>query len=299
MKKFTSTTKTILIVFLFASYSFSSGFSQTDTAAVKRLMDEGILKLENNELNQAIQLFDQGRDMLHKIAIEIDENNQNIIRSNQLTRQTEQLIQQGNLEGALEVINEALALNSNNVEALKFRGSIRLILEQRVERAKDRDYIGLINDYTNAIRIIDIRINNAPRNSQEKKEYEKEKAKILINRAYVKMQANRNAAFYSAIEDYSEAIRNDDQNWDGFLGRAVAYNRIKDYRREVNDYLRSFELMKKYEYEISDHEWSELYLTVALAYMKLRDKRNTYDFATKSFNLGNSDAEKVMDRNKP
>ncbi len=298
MKTHTSNTKKILIV-LFAIVSFLSGFSQTDTTTVKKLMDEGIVKLKNNELHQAIQLFDQGREMLHKIAIEADETSQNIIRSNQLTRQTEQLIQQGNLQDALDKVNEALALNSNNVEALKFRGSIRLILEQQVERAKDRDYIGLINDYTNAIRIIDKRINNAPRNSQEQKEYEKEKAKILINRAYVKMQANRNAAFYSAIEDYSEAIRNDDQNWDGYLGRAVAYNRIKDNRREVNDYLRSFELMKKYEYMISDREWSELYLTVAFAYMKLRDKRNAYDFATKSFNLGNSDAEKVMDRNKP
>jgi len=285
----------VIILFLLSN----SSFGQVDTASVKRLMEEGIIRLKNNEIRQAILLFDQGREMLHKIAINADAQNQNIIRSNQLTRDAERQIQQNNLSGALELLNEALELYDQNIEALKFRGSIRLIQEQQIERARDRDYIGLINDYTNAIRITDRRINNAPRNSQERKELEREKAKILINRAYVKMQANRSAAFYSAIEDYTEAIRNDDQNWDGFLGRAVAYNRIKDSRREVNDYLKAFELMQRYEYKISDAEWSDLYLIVANAYVNLRDKRNAFDFATRAFNLGNLEAERIMNRNKP
>jgi tetratricopeptide (TPR) repeat protein len=286
----------LIIIFLI---SISNSYSQNDTAFVRRLMDEGMIKLKSNQLRQAIQMFDQGREMLHKIAVEADERNQEIITSNQLTRDAEQLIRQENLRGALELLNQAIALNNNNVEALKFRGSIRLILEQEIPKPKDRDYIGLINDYTNAIRVIDQRVNATPRNSQERKEFEKEKAKILINRAYIKMQTNRNAAFYSAIEDYTEAIRNDDQNWDGYLGRAVAYNKIKDNRREVNDYLRAFELMTRYSFRMSDLEWSELYLTVATAYATLRDKRNAYDYASRSLNLGNKEAEKIMERNKP
>jgi tetratricopeptide (TPR) repeat protein len=289
----------IFILILFTSIQSYSAVAQMDTSSVNKLMNEGIIRLQNNDIKQAIQLFDQGREMLYKIAIELDEKNQNLIRSNQLTRDAEKLIQQGNLNGAHTLLNEAIELNMNNVEALKYRGSIRLMLEQEIPRPKDRNYIGLINDYTNAIRVIDLRINNAPRNSQERKEYEREKAKILINRAYVKMQANRSAAFFSAIEDYTEAIRNDVENWDGYLGRAVAYNRIKDNRREVNDYLRSFELMQKYQYKITDTEWSELYLTVAVAYANLRDKRNAYDFASRSFNLGNLAAAPIMDKNKP
>ncbi|TVQ14449.1 MAG: hypothetical protein EA361_07715 [Bacteroidetes bacterium] len=273
--------------------------SVSDTLAVRRLMEEGIIKLQNNELRQAIQLFDQGREMLHKTAVAIDERNQAIITSNQFTRDAERQIQQGNLESAFEMLNKAIELNADNVEALKFRGSIRLIQEQQKPRARDRDYIGLINDYTNAIRIVDRKVNTSPRNSQERKEYEREKAKILINRAYVKMQANRTAAFNSAIEDYTEAIRSDDQNWDGFLGRAVAYNKIRDNRREVNDYLRAIDLMQRYDHKMSDQDWGELYLTVAQAYVNLRDNRNAFEYATRAFNLGNHDAERIMLRNRP
>ncbi len=286
----------ILILFILPCNTASA---QLDTADVRRLMQEGIIRLQNKEIRQAIEVFDQGREMLHKIAIDMDERNQSLIRSNELTRQAERLIQQGNLDGALELLNEAIVLNDQNVEAYKFRGSIRLIMEQNIDRPRDRDYIGLINDYTNAVRIVDRKIGTTPRNSQERKELEKERAKILINRAYVKMQSNRSPGFYSAIDDYTDAIRNDDQNWDGFLGRAVAYNKIREYRREVNDYLKAIELMQKYEYRMSDQDWGQLYLTVANAYANLRDRRNAYDYATRAYNLGNLDAERLMNRNRP
>jgi len=289
----------IIFLAIFSVIQINQGFSQSDTLAIRRLMQEGLLKMEENKLGEAIELFDQGRELLHKMAVQADQKNQDIIKSNELTRNADRLIQQENLESALNLLNEAIALWDQNIEALKFRGSIRLILEQQKPNPRDRDYIGLINDYTNAIRIVDRGINNADRNSQEKIELEKEKAKILINRAYVKMQANRKAAFNSAIEDYTEAIRNDDQNWDGFLGRAVAYNKVRDSRREVNDYLRAFDLMTKYDYKLTDEEWSNLYLTVAYAYSDLRDKRNAFEFATRSYNLGNLDAEKVINKNKP
>lgn len=286
----------ILLLFILPCNTASA---QLDTADVRRLMQEGIIRLQNKEIRQAIEVFDQGREMLHKIAIDMDERNQSLIRSNELTRQAERLIQQGNLDGALELLNEAIVLNDQNVEAYKFRGSIRLIMEQNIDRVRDRDYIGLINDYTNAVRIVDRKIGTTPRNSQERKELEKERAKILINRAYVKMQSNRSPGFYSAIDDYTDAIRNDDQNWDGFLGRAVAYNKIREYRREVNDYLKAIELMQKYEYRMSDQEWGQLYLTVANAYANLRDRRNAYDYATRAYNLGNLEAERLMNRNRP
>jgi tetratricopeptide (TPR) repeat protein len=289
----------IIAIAIFTSIQIHVGYSQSDTLSIRRLMEEGISNMQNNKLDKAIELFDQGREMLHKMAIQADQKNQNIIKSNELTRNAERLIQQENLQSALELLNEAIELWDQNIEALKFRGSIRLIQEQQKPNPRDRDYIGLINDYTNAIRIVDREINNAPRNSQEKVELEKEKAKILINRAYVKMQANRKAAFDSAIEDYTEAIRNDGENWDGFLGRAVAYNKVRDSRREVNDYLRAFDLMTKYEYKLTDQEWGELYLTVAYAYSDLRDKRNAFEYATRAYNLGNLDAEKVMNKNKP
>lgn len=298
MKKSPTVLSLVLTIILLATTSHVS-LAQTDTASVRRLMEEGIIHLKNNNIKEAIQVFDQGREALHKFAVGQNQSNQNVITSNQLTREAENLIHQGNMETALSKLNEAISLNDQNIEALKFRGSIRLILEQQKERPRDRDYIGLINDYTNAIRLTDRRINNSPRNSQERKELEREKAKILINRAYVKMQANRRAAFLSAIEDYTEAIRHDDQNWDGFLGRAVAYNKIKDNRREVNDYLRAIELMQRYEFRMTDEEWGRLYLTVAEAYANLRDRRNAYEFATRSFNLGILDAERLMNRNRP
>jgi tetratricopeptide (TPR) repeat protein len=298
MRELTSKIHPILF-FTFLFLINSHLFAQTDTTSVRRMLEESISRVKKNELREAVQMLDRGRDMLHKIVVEQDERNQNIITSNQLTRDAERLIHQGNMNGALDLLNEAIALNENNIEAYKFRGSIRLTQEQQIERKRDRDYIGLINDYTNAVRIADRRIAATPRNSQERKELEKERAKILINRAYVKMQTERSTGFYSAIEDYNEAIRNDDQNWDGFLGRAVAHNRIREYRREVNDYLKAIELMQRYEYRMTDLEWSNIYLTVATAYVNLRDSRNAYDYASRSFNLGNSEAERIMQRNRP
>lgn len=270
-----------------------------DTTGVSKIMLEGIEYMRQNDYRKAIQTFDQGREMLHRIAVQRDEQNANFIESNKITREAEKLIDQGNMEGALELLNKAIELNDENIEAYKFRGSIRLLQEQQKPRKKDRDYIGLINDYTNAISIVNKRIEKTERRSQEKKELEKEKAKILINRAYVKMQSNRTPGFYSAIDDYNDAAQLDDQNWDAFLGRAVAYNKIREYRREVNDYLEAIELMQQYDYFLTDEEWANLYLNVAYAYANLKDKRNAFDYAVKSYNLGNLEAEDLMEKNRP
>ncbi|MFW5891999.1 MAG: tetratricopeptide repeat protein [Bacteroidota bacterium] len=299
MRKSISILISVVITFsIFTMFSFSVK-AQTDTTEVIKLMQEGIEKVSSNEFKRAIFLFDQGREKLHKIAISIDERNQNIIESNQITREAEQLIKEENLEGALELLNQAIELNDQNVEAYKFRGSIRLIIEQQKPRKRDRDYIKLINDYTNAISIVNKNIDNTDRRSQERQEFEKEKAKILINRAYVKMQSNRTPGFYSAIDDYNESTMLDSENWDAYLGRAVAYNKLREYRREVNDYLKAIELMQKYDYFLTDEEWSNLYLNVANAYANLRDKRNAFEYAEKSYNLGNLDAEKLMEKNRP
>lgn len=289
-----------IIFLLICSIILPAGLNaQTDTAAVRRLLEESLLRIRNNQLVEAVQILDRGRDVLHKIVVDLNEKNQNIITSNQLTREAEILIRQNNLNEALDLLNQAIYLNDNNIEAYKFRGSIRLLLEQQIPRRRDRDYIGLINDYTNAIRIAERRIALTPRHSQERKELEKEMAKIFINRAYVKLQTGRFAGFYSAIDDYNEAVKFDDQNWDGFLGRAVAHNKIKDYRKEVNDYLRAIDLLRRHEVRMTDQEWSQIYYMVAVAYVNLRDSRNAYDYATRSFNLGNANAEPIMDQNRP
>ncbi|MFP4288958.1 MAG: tetratricopeptide repeat protein [Bacteroidales bacterium] len=299
MRNSISILKTVVMTFSMFTLFIFSVKAQTDTTEVIKLMQEGIKKVSDNELNRAIYLFDQGREKLFKIAISIDERNENIIESNKITREAERLIKQENLEGALDLLNQAIELNDQNVEAYKFRGSIRLILEQQKPRKRDRDYIKLINDYTNAISIVNKNIDNTDRRSQERHEFEKEKAKILINRAYVKMQSNRTPGFYSAIDDYNEATQLDSENWDAYLGRAVAYNKLREYRREVNDYLKAIELMQKYDYFLTDEEWSNLYLNVANAYANLRDKRNAFDYAVKSYNLGNLEAEKLMEKNRP
>ncbi len=288
------------ITVLFIFFQNKPVFSQDlDTTDIRSLMIEGIENMEQGNYRSAIELFDRGREQLHKLAIKIDEQNANIVRSLELTRQAERLIDQNDYEGALDILTEAVQLDNNNIEAYKFRGSVRLVLEQRIERRRNRNYIGLLNDYTNAIRIVERRIDRTPRRSQERSELEKEKAKILINRAYVKMQSRRRSSFYSAIDDYSDAVRYDDQNWDGFLGRAVAYNKINQPRREVNDYLKAIELIEKYDHPMSDDEWADLYMKIALAYADARDSRNAYIYATKSYNLGNLEAERIMDRNRP
>ncbi len=284
----------------FLIFQINPVFSQSiDTAAIRKIMLEGLENMEKGNYRSAIELIDRGRNNLNNLAIKIDEKNANIVRSLELTRQAENLINQNNYEGALNLLNESIQLDDNNIEAYKFRGSVRLILEQHKERARDQEFVNLFNDYTNAIRIVDRRINQTPRRSQERVELEKEKAKILINRAYVKMQSRRTSSFHSAVDDYTEAIRNDDQNWDGFLGRAVAYNRLSEYSREIRDYLRAIELIEEYQHRLSDEEWADLYLRLAMAYINNRDNRNAFIYAEKSYNLGNTEAERIMERTRP
>ncbi len=273
--------------------------AQEDTTIVRNLMNEGLIRMENSDYKEAIENFDKGREMLHKIAIRKDERNRNVIRSLQLTRQAEREIEQGNYEQALTLLNEAIEYNDRNIEAYKFRGSVRLTLEEQIERSRDRNYAALLNDYTNALRITDRAIENSPRRSQERAELEKEKAKILINRAFVKMQSRRRSAFHSAIDDYTLAIRYDDQNWDGFLGRAVAHHSIREYRREVNDYLSAINLIEKYDHRLTDEEWAKMYLNVARAYSELRQTNLAHEYATRAYNLGNLEAERLMERTRP
>lgn len=296
--------KSVLFIPIFLSIVLSmsslKASAQEDTLAVKKLLQEGIMRLEGGNLQLSITLIERGLNNLNKIAVKENEKNQNMITSLSLTREAERFIKAENYEGALELLNQAIDLWDANIEAYKFRGSVRLVLEEKIPKEKERDYIGLNNDYTNAVRIIDRSINAAPRNSQERKEAEREKAKVLINRAYVKLQSGRTPGFFSAIDDYTEAVRLDDQNWDGFLGRAVAYNRIKDYRKEANDYIKSFQLMQQYEFRLNDDPfWADLYITLARAYVNLGDKRNAYDYAQRSYNLGNMQAEEIMIRNRP
>lgn len=288
------------IAILFGLFQSKPVYSQEmDTTDIRRIMLEGIENMEEGNFRSAIELFDRGKDKLNRLAIKIDEHNADIVRSLELTRRAENLIDQNDFEGALDLLTEAIQLDNNNIEAYKFRGSVRLVLEEQKSRRRSRDYIGLLNDYTNAIRITDRRIDRTPRRSQERAELEKEKAKILINRAYVKMQSRRTASFHSAIDDYTEAIRHDDQNWDGYLGRAVAYNNIGQYSREIRDYLKAVDLIEEYNHPLTDDEWADMYLRIALAYANNRDSRNAFIYAEKSYNLGNLEAESIMDRNRP
>jgi len=287
------------IVFLFSFQNKPLYSQDLDPDDIRKIMLEGIENMEKENYRSAIELFDRGRNNLNNLAIKIDEKNANIVKSLELTRQAESLINQNDYSSALDLLNEAIQLDNNNIEAYKFRGSVRLILEQRIDRRRDQDYISLLNDYTNAIRIVDRRINQTQRRAQERVELEKEKAKILINRAYVKMQSRRLTSFHSAIDDYTEAVRYDDQNWDGYLGRAVAYNRISEHSREIRDYLRAIELIEEYQHRLSDEEWADLYLRLAMAYVSNRDNRNAFIYAEKSYNLGNTEAEKIMERTRP
>ena len=286
----------VLLIFFQAKPLFGQ---EEDTTEVRKMMLEGIENMEKENYRSAIELFDRGRQRLHIFAVELEEQNANIIESLELTREAESLIDEEDFEGALDLLNEAIELDNNNIEAYKFRGSVRLVLELQKERRRDRNFIRLLNDYTNAIRIVDRRIDETPRRSQERKELEKEKAKILINRAYVKMQSRRTSSIYSAIDDYSDAIRYDDQNWDGYLGRAVANNRIGEHRREVRDYLDAIELIEKYDHRMTDQEWAELYYKTAMAYVNSGDSRNAFRYAEKSYNLGYEKAESLMDRTRP
>ncbi len=289
---------TILILLIFFQGKPLFG-QEEDTTEVRKMMLEGIENMERENYRSAIELFDRGRQRLHSFAVELEEKNANIIESLELTRKAESLIDENNFEGALELLNEAIELDNNNIEAYKFRGSVRLVLEQQKSRRRDRNFIRLLNDYTNAIRIVERRVDLTPRGSQERKELEKEKAKILINRAYVKMQERRSSSIYSAIDDYSDAIRYDDQNWDGYLGRAVANNRVGEHRREVRDYLRAVDLIEEHDYSMTDEEWAELYYKIAMAYVNSRDNRNAFNYAEKSYNLGYEEAESLMDRTRP
>jgi len=83
------------------------------------------------------------------------------------------------------------------------------------------------------------------------------------------------------------------------MGRAAAYNKFAESRKEVMDYLEAIKLIQKYDFKMTDGEWADLDLKVAQAYANLNDNKNAYDWAEKSYNLGNKDAALLMEKTNP
>lgn len=116
-----------------------------------------------------------------------------------------QRIQQGDLRGALEDINQSLRLNPNYVQGYQARAN--LLSAQGNQQAA-------IADYSQALRL------------------DASFVPAYIGRASAKSAMGDHAA---AIEDYSRALKLNDNYIQAYIGRGASYAALKDFNRALND----------------------------------------------------------------
>jgi tetratricopeptide (TPR) repeat protein len=140
--------------------------------------------------------------------------------------------ERGDLERALQDLNEAIRLAPYNPAWLRARGLV-------YEELKDHDRA--IGDYTQAIRF-------APGDA------------ITYYRRGSARKAKKDYA--QAIRDYGDAIRFDPRWSDAYFNRGNAYKSLKDYNRAIDDYSQAIRL---------DPKWSDAYFNRANARRAKKD----------------------------
>lgn len=300
MKRFLKNV-TIVGILLFSIANVNAQNDETkpldDTSTVKKLMREGAGYIEQSDLKMAYETFERAKSMFDRILNAADKKEKDMVKSIKMTKDAEKLLKNEDLDGALEILNQAIDLYPDNLEAYKLRGSCRLSIEKAKEK-RSQNFVTLNNDYTKALQIIERRGSKVSKSTQSYKELEKEKAKILINRAYTKFLAMTDAGFFSAVQDYSEAVKIDPSNWDGFIGRATVYFNLGDCKKEGMDYITALGLMKKHQYKLSDGEEADFYMKIAYSFLKCNDNAKAYTYAQQAYNLGHPDAGILMEKTK-
>ncbi len=212
---------------------------------------------------------------------------QDTVQARLFFEEAKNLMKNENWTGAIELLDKAIKNKDFFYEAYEARGFCHMRIEDQKEKVKERDYTEAITDYTNAIIGVKYELSQA-KGMQQKKRLKKELAPLLVKRAWSKMQYDKRKYYYLAIEDYDEAFKYDRENWNIYIGRSYAYNKTKQYDKEIIDYRI---IIREYEDQESPIRnmvnLAEIYFNMGNAYIDLNnDMRKACDCYKKSLDLG-------------
>jgi tetratricopeptide (TPR) repeat protein len=160
--------------------------------------------------------------------------------------------ERGDLERALQDLNEAVRLSPDNPGWLRARGIVY---------AELKDYERAIRDYTDAIRL-------APGDA------------ITYYRRGSARKASKD--YEQAIRDYSDAIRFDPRWSDAYFNRGNSYQSLKNYDRAIDDYSQAIRL---------DPKWSDAYFNRANARRAKKDYAQAVNDYREAIRLDPRDAD--------
>jgi tetratricopeptide (TPR) repeat protein len=208
-------------------------------------------------------------------------------RINILLQEADAEMKKSNFEGALDKVESALMLSSDNITALEKRISIYYQMNKIKEASKYVDeailefpaeselyYLrGLINiskkKYYKAINDF-----NKVFELDQPIEY----YKVYLNRAV----ANTNLHEYElAIEDLSKSIELNSTNASAYHSRGMVYYELKDYDLAVNDFKQAINL---------SNDNPVTFFNLGMSYYRLEDKESACPYFHKACSLGDKNA---------
>lgn len=216
--------------------------------------------------------------------------------SNQYLKEGVEQMDDKSYDAAIESFNNAIRYNEKNYKAFERRGFCRMKLEDVKEKSGDRDYTMAITDFSAALMALEDLIDQTKDYSYKKK-LRKEKAPILINRGWAKIQIDKKKYYKLAIDDFNEAFKFDNTLIELYIGRAYAYHKRDEFQREINDYRYIIREADKADSKVREIvDLKIMYYNLGNAYIDWNnDRKNACESYKKSLNLGFEDAkEKVM-----
>lgn len=248
----------------------------------------------NNRLSRIVSLL----IMVVFIGVKSHAQIRDTAMSNDFFKEGVEKMENNNFESAIESFNKAIRYNNQHYLAFERRGYCRMKLENQKERHKDRDYTLAITDYSAALMALDD-ILDLTKDYGKKRELKKEKAPILINRGWAKIQIDKRKYYKLAIDDFNKAYKFDNSLIHLYTGRAYAYHKRKDFQKEILDYRHIIREASDPDSKVRDKiDLKYIYYNMGQAYIDWNnDTQRACESFKKALDLGYSKAKEKVEAN--
>ena len=262
--------KVLLALVLMSTYAYSqdSAIVKLSPAEIQSYIEQAEKSIENQSYDAAIEKLDA--------VLKSDENNDN-----------KKSYLEFNGTSIKDTAKHNSTLNKEN----------KSLEKDAKDKAKDRDYNGCIEDFTNAVFLANKALDKISERDA-KVAFRQEIAKIYLNRGIAKMHTESNKYFKLAVDDFDEAFKLDRDNFDIYIHRAEAFNALKDYNKELFDLRRLINEMNNPKSPLREKiDIAELYFKYAEVHINSSNDKDTgCKYYKKALNLGYTDAEKGVKR---
>ncbi len=202
----------------------------------------------------------------------------------------------GSFSEAVNYLTEAIKIDPDLALAFELRGYARRIALDETIIIGDM-YEEVLEDFTKAIEIYNNQLSQL--HDREKKDVIREKiAVLLVDRGITKMRYKSKKFYKLAIEDFDEAYRYDQDNYDIFIYRSECFRELREFNREIIDLRRIISEASKPGSPLFDKlNLAKYYYLMGDALINdSNDRRNACEFYKKSMNLGYQRAISAVSR---